>query len=132
VEVRLRRLLRQAAARADRQRRAPGALTRSFKLVYFVPEDARDSTRDAVFAAGGGVIGGYEHCSWYTAGTGTFHGGEGTAPAVGEAGRDEHVAEYRVEILVPGERLEASVAALRAAHPYEEPAIDVYPLHDAP
>jgi hypothetical protein len=101
----------------------------SFKLVYFVPEEARDTTREAVFSAGGGVIGDYEHCSWYTKGTGTFHGGEGTAPAVGEAGRDERVEEYRVEIVVPAERLDAAVSALRAAHPYEEVALDVYPLH---
>jgi hypothetical protein len=101
----------------------------SFKLVYFVPEEARDATREAVFSAGGGVIGDYEHCSWYTKGTGTFHGGEGTAPAVGEAGRDERVEEYRVEIVVPAERLDAAVSALRAAHPYEEVALDVYPLH---
>jgi hypothetical protein len=101
----------------------------SFKLVYFVPEEAREATREAVFSAGGGVIGDYEHCSWYTKGTGTFHGGEGTAPAVGEAGRDERVEEYRVEIVVPAERLDAAVSALRAAHPYEEVALDVYPLH---
>jgi hypothetical protein len=101
----------------------------SFKLVYFVPEEARDTTREAVFSAGGGVIGDYEHCSWYTKGTGTFHGGEGTAPAVGEAGRDERVEEYRVEIVVPAERLDAAVSALRAAHPYEEVALDVYPLY---
>ena len=101
----------------------------TFKLVYFVPEQARDSTREAVFAVGGGLIGGYERCSWYTAGTGTFHGGEGTDPAIGEAGREERVAEYRVEILVPAERLAAAVAALRESHPYEEVALDVYPLH---
>jgi hypothetical protein len=94
-----------------------------------VPEEARDATREAVFAAGGGVIGEYERCSWYTAGTGTFLAGEGADPAVGEVGEEERVPEYRVEIVVPEEALGAAVDALRAAHPYEEIALDVYPLH---
>ena len=84
-----------------------------------------------MFAAGGGQIGEYERCSWYTAGTGTFLGGESTEPALGEAGREEHVPELRVEAIVPDEALEDAVAALRAAHPYEEPAYDVYPLLEA-
>jgi len=100
----------------------------SVKLVWFVPEPALDATRDAVFAAGAGRIGGYERCSWYTAGTGTFLRGEGTQPAIGEAGREERVAEYRVETLVPDDRVGAVVAALVAAHPYEEVAYDLYPL----
>ena len=110
---------------------AYAAAVPNFKLVYFVPEEAREATRDAVFAAGGGVIGEYERCSWYTLGTGTFRGGETTAPSIGAAGQDERVAEYRVEIVVPSEKLEAAVTALRAAHPYEEVALDVYPLVDA-
>ncbi len=97
--------------------------------MYFVPGGARDATRDAVFAAGGGVIGEYERCSWYTQGTGTFLPGAGAEPAIGRVGAEEHVAEFRVEIVVPAERLEASLAALREAHPYEEVAVDVYPLH---
>ncbi|MDE3026211.1 MAG: Nif3-like dinuclear metal center hexameric protein, partial [Acidobacteriota bacterium] len=99
-----------------------------FKLVWFVPREALDATREAVFAAGAGVIGDYARCSWYAAGTGTFRGGEGTSPAVGHAGAEERVAELRVETVVPAERLRAVVAALVAAHPYEEPAYDVYPL----
>ena len=98
------------------------------KLVWFVPEEALDVTRDAVFEAGGGRIGDYQRCSWYTAGTGTFVGGEGTSPALGESGREERVAELRLETVYPEELHDAVVAALRAAHPYEEPAFDVYPL----
>jgi len=96
-----------------------------------VPAEALEATRDAVFEAGGGRIGEYERCSWYTAGTGTFLGGEETDPAIGEAGREEHVPELRVETVLPSELVEDAVAALRAAHPYEEPAYDVYPLLDA-
>jgi hypothetical protein len=98
------------------------------KLVWFVPEKALDETRDAVFAAGAGRIGDYERCSWYAAGTGTFLGGEGTAPATGEPGREERTAELRVETVVPGDRVKAVVAALVAAHPYEEVAYDLYAL----
>jgi hypothetical protein len=126
VEVRVRGLQRQAAARADRQRRASRALNR--KLVVFVPEDALDAVRDAVFAAGAGRIGDYERCSWYTAGTGTFLGGEGTSPAVGAAGSEQRIPELRLETVFPAERHDDVLAALRAAHPYEEPAFDVYEL----
>jgi hypothetical protein len=100
------------------------------KLVWFVPEQALEATRDAVFAAGAGRIGEYERCSWYTAGTGTFFGGATTEPVLGEPGREEHVPELRVETVVPADRVEDTLAALRAAHPYEEPAYDVYPLLD--
>jgi hypothetical protein len=98
------------------------------KLVVFVPSDALDAVRDAVFAAGAGRIGEYERCSWYTEGTGTFHGGEATEPAVGEKGREERVPELRLETVYPEEREAKVVAALRSAHPYEEPAFDLYPL----
>jgi hypothetical protein len=100
------------------------------KLVWFVPADALEATRDAVFEAGAGRIGEYTRCSWYTAGTGTFLGGEGAAPAVGETGREEHVPELRVETVVPEARVRDAIVALMLAHPYEEPAYDVYPLLD--
>jgi hypothetical protein len=98
------------------------------KLVWFVPEDALDATRAAVFAAGGGRIGDYERCSWYAAGTGTFLGGEGTDPAIGERGREERTPELRVETVVPAEKAAEVVAALLEAHPYEKVAFDLYPL----
>jgi hypothetical protein len=100
----------------------------SRKLVVFVPPDALDAVRDAVFAAGAGRIGDYERCSWYTGGTGTFFAGEGTDPSVGEKGQEERVPELRLETVFPEERHDDVIAALRAAHPYEEPAFDVYPL----
>ncbi|MGH3051891.1 MAG: hypothetical protein ACRDM8_02905 [Gaiellaceae bacterium] len=100
----------------------------SRKLVVFVPAEALDAVRDAVFAAGAGRIGEYERCSWYTEGTGTFLGGEETDPAVGERGQEERVPELRLETVFPDDRQDEVVAALRRAHPYEEPAFDVYPL----
>jgi hypothetical protein len=101
-----------------------------YKLVWFVPEEALQRTRDAVFAAGAGHIGDYERCSWYTRGEGTFLGGAGTDPAIGQRGREEAVAEYRVETVVPDERAREVVDALVVAHPYEEVAYDLYPLVD--
>ena len=98
------------------------------KLVWFVPEEALDATRDAVFAAGAGRIGDYERCSWYAMGIGTFLPREGADPAIGEVGREERVPELRVETVVPVERTEDVVRALIAAHPYEEVAYDLYPL----
>jgi ribonuclease HI len=102
------------------------------KLVVFVPTEALDSVREALFAAGAGRIGNYERCSWHTLGTGTFRGGEGSAPSVGSAGRDERVQEARLETVYPVAREEEVVRALREAHPYEEPAFDLYPLLDPP
>lgn len=99
-----------------------------YKLVWFVPVAAADATRDAVFAAGAGRIGGYDHCSFVSEGTGTFRGGEGTNPAVGTAGVEERVAECRIETVVPAGRVAAVVEALVAAHPYEEVAYDLYAL----
>ena len=98
------------------------------KLVVFVPAEALDSVREALFAAGAGRIGDYERCSWYTEGTGTYLGGEGTAPEIGEPGREERVPEFRLETVYPADREAEIVRALRDAHPYEEPAFDLYRL----
>jgi hypothetical protein len=96
------------------------------KLVVFVPAEALDAVRDALFAAGAGRIGDYERCSWYTEGTGTFFGTKRAEPTIGERGREERVPELRLETVYPAEREEEVVQALREAHPYEEPAFDLY------
>ena len=102
------------------------------KLVVFVPAEALDSVRTALFEAGAGRIGDYARCSWYSEGTGTFVGGLGTNPAIGESGREERVSELRLETVYPAERESEVIAALRAAHPYEEPAFDLYQLLTPP
>lgn len=101
---------------------------RECKMVVFVPDADLGRVSDAAFAAGAGVIGQYEQCSFRLAGTGTFFGTDATNPAVGQKGRREDVAEWRLEMVVPEGRVDAVVAAVRAAHSYEEPAYDVYPL----
>lgn len=98
------------------------------KLVVFVPEADLAKVSDAIFAAGGGIIGQYEQCSYRLSGTGTFFGTESTNPTVGQKGRREEVAEWRLEVVVPDGQVERVVAAMRSAHSYEEPAFDVYPL----
>lgn len=102
------------------------------KLVVFVPREALNTVRVALFAAGAGQIGDYEHCSWYGEGTGTFLGGASTSPDVGRAGKEERVAELRLETVYPVEREAEVVQALREAHPYEEPAFDLYELLEKP
>lgn len=98
------------------------------KLVTFVPEGDLDRVAQALFDAGAGVIGRYSGCSFRSSGTGTFHGAEGTSPTVGQPGRPERVPEIRLETIVPLARQEAVIAALRAVHPYEEPAFDLVRL----
>lgn len=96
----------------------------------FVPREALDAVREALFEAGAGRIGDYERCSFYTEGTGTFLGGEATTPSIGRKGLEQRVAELRLETVYPEERHAAVIDALRRAHPYEEPAFDIYPLLD--
>lgn len=100
------------------------------KLVVFVPPEALDDVRDALFVAGAGRIGDYTRCSWYAEGTGTFLGGDTTSPVVGRAGVEERVPEIRLEMIYPAAAHPAVIAALRKAHPYEEPAFDIYALVD--
>lgn len=95
------------------------------KLVVFVPNDSATALIDALAAAGAGRYGAYDRCAWTATGTGTFRPLAGANPAIGRVGAVEEVAETRVEMVVsPGVRT-AVVAALRAAHPYEEPAFDL-------
>lgn len=102
------------------------------KWVVFVPVADAEAVRAAMFAAGAGHIGDYSHCSWSVTGTGQFLPLDGAAPAIGTVGSVERVAEDRVEVVAPA-RLRAHVlAAIRASHPYEEPAFDVLSLADLP
>ena len=100
------------------------------KLVVFVPVDAVEALLDALSAAGAGSVGDYERCAWTTTGTGTFRPLAGASPAVGEVGRAEQVAEARLEMVLPRPRRGPVLAALRATHPYEEPAFDLLELVD--
>ena len=108
---------------------APAAAD-ALKLVGFVPVDDADLVRKALFAAGAGVIGEYEHCSWAVEGQGTFFGRAGTDPTLGQAGRDEAVKELCLEVVFPRRLKRRVTGAYVAAHPYEEPAYDLYPVEN--
>lgn len=102
------------------------------KIVTFVPAKHAEQVRNALASAGAGRIGGYELCSFAAPGTGTFMGGAGTAPVIGEAGRLETVSELRLEMICNRASTALAVETLRSLHPYEEPAIDVYELAPLP
>lgn len=100
------------------------------KLVFFVPETHLEAVKAAVFEAGAGRIGDYEHCCWQTLGTGQFKPMSGATPFIGQRGQLEIVSEYRVELVCDDVYIKEAVQALRSAHPYEEPAFDVTNLVD--
>ena len=104
----------------------------AFKLIAFVPAEASERVRQALADAGAGAIGAYDHCTTRGEVTGTFRGGKGTNPVVGAAGRLEEVREERIETVASAARLPWAIAALRAVHPYEEPAFEVHALAARP
>ncbi|GBD36389.1 GTP cyclohydrolase 1 type 2 [bacterium HR36] len=106
----------------------PALAERQCKIVVFVPESDLARVSDALFAVGAGVIGQYRECSFRLPGTGTFFGTEQTRPTVGHKGRREEVVEWRLEVICPERLVDEAIRAMRAAHSYEEPAYDVYPL----
>lgn len=102
------------------------------KLTTFVPANAADAVVESLARAGAGIIGQYERCAFLSHGTGTFRGRPGTHPSVGEAGRVEQVNEIRLEMRLLATLAGPIIAALRQAHPYEEPAYDLYSLKASP
>lgn len=99
-----------------------------YKIIVFVPVTHGDRLRQAMGDAGAGIIGNYSYCSFTVKGIGRFRPDEGANPAIGDVGRLEAVEEERIETACAEARLADVLAAIRRAHPYEEPAVDVYPL----
>jgi dinuclear metal center YbgI/SA1388 family protein len=118
--------LAAALGLTDLQPLAPTAADPQDKLVVFVPADAAEAVLDALAAAGAGTIGDYTRCAWRSSGEGTFVTGASAHPVVGSPGSVERVPEERLEVVLPRARRAGVVRALLAAHPYEEPAYDVY------
>lgn len=98
------------------------------KLVTFCPSDHAGKVREALFAAGAGHIGEYDHCSFNAEGTGSFRAGEKANPFVGEIGEIHFEKEVRIETIYPVYLQKNIIKALLASHPYEEVAYDIYPL----
>lgn len=96
------------------------------KWIIYVPHENSEELQKAVFEAGAGHIGDYSHCSWSVTGTGQFLPHDGATPAVGSIGIVERVAEDRVEVIAPTWVRAAVLSAMRAAHPYQEPAFDIF------
>ncbi len=100
------------------------------KIAIYTPATHADQIRQALAEAGAGHIGNYDYCTFSVKGTGRFRGLEGTNPHIGESGKIEEVEEERIETICPHEKIQTVIAALKAVHPYEEPAIDIFPLLD--
>lgn len=99
-----------------------------YRFVVFVPRGSEPAIIEAIVRGGGGRIGDYTHCTFRASGSGTFFGGEGTHPAVGQAGRLEEVEETRLEANVPAAARQAVQREVLLAHPYEEPAFFFHPV----
>jgi len=100
------------------------------KLNFFVPEEHLESVKQALFAAGAGRIGNYDSCCWQTLGTGQFRPLQGSDPFLGQQGKVEQVAEYKVELVCEDSVIKAVIEALKRSHPYDEPAFDVIKLEN--
>ena len=103
-------------------------MTRLHALVVYVPATHTGILLSALGAAGAGQIGDYSHCSFVTPGTGRFTPRPGASPFIGEVGKSATVDEDRIECVVEEELLDAVILAVRAAHPYEEPAFMSWPV----
>lgn len=98
------------------------------KVVVFVPESHTNNVREAMDKAGAGKIGNYTYCSFSVKGIGRFKPEEGASPHIGEIGKLEEVQEERIEMICSRKNLEAVIKTIKEVHPYEEIALDVYPL----
>lgn len=104
--------------------------SRNVKIVVFVPESYADAVREAMGNAGAGKIGNYSFCSFSSKGIGRFKPEHGAHPAIGEVGKLESVVEERIEVICERAIIQKVVQAIKKAHPYEEVALDVYPLEE--
>lgn len=98
------------------------------KIIVGVPETHAEKIREALGKAGVGRIGNYDFCSFSVKGTGRFRPQKGANPAIGQIGKLEEVAEEQIQTVCYRSDLEGTIKAVKEAHPYEEPAIDIIPL----
>ncbi|MGV6810092.1 MAG: NGG1p interacting factor NIF3 [bacterium] len=101
-----------------------------YSLIFYVPESHCEYVKLAVFATGAGSLGNYEHCAWQVLGQGQFRPQAGSQPFLGKTDQLTVVNEYRVEMICAPSYLKAAILALKAHHPYEEPAYSVIKLDE--
>jgi len=101
-----------------------------YTIYFYVPVNHLEEVKEALFIAGAGRIGNYDRCSWQCLGEGQFRPLVGSQPAIGQQDLVERVAEYKVELVCSREKIQAAIAALKASHPYEEPAYGVLKTSD--
>ena len=104
--------------------------SQNVKFVVFVPISHADAVRQVLGEAGAGKIGNYDFCSFSSRGTGRFHGNKKANSAIGKTGKYEVVEEERIEVIVPRKILKEVIEKVKAVHPYEEVAFDVYPVEN--
>ena len=102
-----------------------------FRIEFYVPESHLDEVKNALFQAGAGRVGDYDSCAWQTRGFGQFRPGTDSSPFIGSVGDIETVEEYKVELVCESDCLTSAIAAMKKAHPYEEPAYAVIRLESA-
>jgi len=104
--------------------------SKNVKIVVFVPESHTDIVREAIGKAGAGRIGNYTYCSFSSEGIGRFKPEDGAHPAIGEVGKPESVQEERIEFVCDRNLVKDVIMAIKKVHPYEEVALDIYPLEE--
>jgi hypothetical protein len=108
--------------------RTKAKMSERVKIVVFVPEAYADVVRHAMAEAGGGQIGNYTDCTFSSKGIGRSRPGEGANPAIGTVGELEEIPEERIEVIADRDQAKVVIEAIKKVHPYEEVALDVYPL----
>ena len=134
------RMVKNAAARTRRpifpggvsvSSRGQGRNISMYKITFYVPSDAAEAVKQAMFAAGAGRIGAYDCCSWQCSGQGQFRPLVGSTPTIGRQGEITRLEELQVEMVCDDACIAATIEALRAAHPYETPAFAYWRINDA-
>jgi len=99
-----------------------------YKISVYIPESHLEVVKQAMFAAGAGRLGNYEHCAWQILGVGQFKPVDGAQPFVGEGGDEHREEEYLVDMLCDDSCIHSVVDAMKKAHPYEKPAYTLIAL----
>ena len=101
-----------------------------YRISFYVPITDAESVKEALFNAGAGAWDTYDRVCWQCLGEGQFRPLKGSDPSLGSQNQLEKVKEYKVEMLCHSDKIKAAIAAFKKAHPYEQPAYEVYAVLD--